>query len=87
MNSRIFAGVYPTGVVYSDRRREEDGDYARLAYLSFATLQLEFAKSCPKQLRAEIVQDAAKIQARQGNAYQVSTCGQSVILGNAAARV
>jgi hypothetical protein len=83
MNPRIFAGVYPAGIVYADRHREEHGDYARLAFLSYATLELEVEKSCPAQLRAEITEDAARIQARRGQQYQVSASGQTVLLGSA----
>jgi hypothetical protein len=85
MNPRIFAGVFPTGISYADRLREEHGDYARLAFLPFDTLQLEFSKTCPTQLKAEITEDAAKIQAQRGREYQVSASGQTVRLGSAAA--
>jgi hypothetical protein len=85
MNPRIFACVFPTGISYADRLREEHGDYARLAFLSYATLQLEFSKTCPAQLKEEITESAAKIQAQRGSDYQVSTSGQTVRLGSAAA--
>jgi len=85
MNPRIFACVFPTGISYADRHREEHGDYARLAFLPFATLQLEFSKTCPPQLKAEITEDAAKIQARRGSEYQVSTSGQTLRLGSVSA--
>lgn len=79
--SRLFVGVYPAGIVYADRKREKHGDYARCAFLDYATLTLEVEKDCPAKLREEITLDAAKIQARRGQEFQVSTCGQTVLLG------
>jgi hypothetical protein len=45
---------------------------------------LEFRKGCPVELRAEITDHAAAIQARKGEHLQISTCGQTVLLGSAA---
>lgn len=81
MNESIFAGVYPAGIVYADRKREEHGDYKRLAFLPFGSLILEIAHDCPANLWVEIEADAAKIIARRGEEYQISTCGQTVLLG------
>lgn len=85
MVNRIFAGCFPTGVSYADREREEDGDYKRLAFLPYTTLVLAFQPDCPAWARAEIEADAATLQARAGEAYQVTTCGQTVLLGSVAA--
>lgn len=82
MNERIFAGVFSTGIGYADRAREKHGDWARLAFLSFSTLELVIEKDCPAALRADIEANAAKIQARRGEQYQVSTCGQTITLGS-----
>lgn len=79
---RLFSGVYPCGIVYADRHREKGGDYARLAFLPYDTLQLTIEVDCPAELRALIEADAAAIQARSGQSYQVSTCGQTVMLGS-----
>ena len=81
---RLFAGCYPTGIVYADRARERHGDYVRLGFLSFSTLKLEIESDCPSELREIIVKDAAGIQARKGEQYQVSTAGQTVMLGGGA---
>lgn len=78
---RIFVGVFPAGICYADRLTEKDGDYKKLAFLSFSTLKLEFRNDCPRELRDEIQQDAASLQARKGSAFQISTCGQTVVLG------
>ncbi len=83
MNNRIFAGVYPTGILYADREREEHGDYARLGFLPFDTLDLQIDARCPAHLRADIEADAAPIIARRGETYQISTSGQTVTLGTA----
>lgn len=79
--NRIFVGAQPAGIVYADRQREVDGDYARLAFVSFKTLEVEFARRCPAELRAEILSDAAKLQARRGEKYPVDACGHTVTLG------
>jgi hypothetical protein len=81
VNPRIFAGVYPMGIVYADRQREAHGDYKRLAFLAFSTLVLDVEPDCPPALRAEIEADAAPIQAMKGQDFQVSTSGQTVVLG------
>lgn len=80
-DNRIFVGVYPEGIVYADRKRERCGDYARLAFLSFGTLTLEIAQDCPAALRQQIVADAARIRARKGEQFQISTSGQTITLG------
>ena len=79
---RLFSGVYPAGIVYADRSREKHGDYARCGFLPFSTLALEIEPDCPKALQALIKADAARIQARRGQSYQVSSSGQTVILGH-----
>ena len=81
MADRIFAGVSPGGIVYADRTREVGGDYKRLAFLPFKSLELEFERDCPHELRPAIEADAATIQARRGEYFQISTCGQGVLLG------
>lgn len=81
MNSRIFACCLGEGISYSDRQREKYGDYMALAFLPFSTLELEVYKECPAFLRPEIEEDAASIQKRKGEEYQVSTSGQTVTLG------
>ena len=82
----LFAGVFPTGISYCDRTREKDGDYLKLAFLSFHTLDLIFiGDRCSAALRATIEANAAVIQARQGQQYPVSSSGQTVTLGRGVA--
>lgn len=84
LSDRLFSGVYPTGIVYADRARERGGDYERVAFLPFATLSLEVARGQEKHpLLPLIREDAARLQARRGQRYQVSSSGQYVVLGHA----
>jgi hypothetical protein len=80
-DARLFACVYSTGIAYSDRTKEEHGDYKKVAFLSFKTLILEPAKGANKELLAAAVLDAKKIQARKGENFQISSSGQYVTLG------
>lgn len=81
-NDRLFSGIYPTGIVYSDRKREKGGDYLRLAFLPFGSLRLEWEPvTMPVELRAAIERDAAAIVAKRGELFQVSSSGQTVTLG------
>lgn len=79
---RLFAGVYPTGIVYADREREIDGDYMRVAFLPYSTLELQWAPGQhPRELRDEVELDAARLQSMRGQEFQVSTSGQTITLG------
>lgn len=79
--ARVMVAVHAAGVVYCDRQVEVNGDYKRLAFLPYDTLVLEWG-DCPSELlRREIERDASVIQAQRGQLWQVSTCGQTVLLG------
>ena len=79
----LFIHIAATGVAYSDRTREEEGDYAKLALLPFSTLEPFFFNGCPDPLRARIVDHMQTIRERRGEDFQVSTAGQTVQLGYA----
>lgn len=79
---RLFVGVMPTGIVYADRSREVDGDYARCAFLPFDTLFLAVAPKCPKDMVGLIEADAATIIARRGEQFPISSSNQTVLLGS-----
>lgn len=83
VTERLFIAVFPTGIGYADRKRERHGDYMQLAFLPFSSLELEWAKNTtvPANLRAAILKDAAKIQAKRGEQFSVSASGQTVKLG------
>ena len=80
-NERLFICIYPGGIVYADRTVEEAGDYKRLAFLPYSSLELEIKADCPTELAEQIRTDAADIQARRGQQFQVSACNQTVMLG------
>lgn len=80
MRDRLFIGIFPTGISYADRATEEHGDYAKVAFLSYESLELEIRR--PRSpLLPLIREDAARMQARRGEDFQVSTAGQTVRLG------
>jgi hypothetical protein len=79
---RLFIGVYPAGLVYADRGEEVDGDYKRLASLDYATLTLKFQDGCGADMAARIQKSAAELQGRQGEEFEISATGGTVILGS-----
>lgn len=79
--TRVFIGLFPTGIVYADRFKEEHGDYKRLAYLNYETLRLEVAPNVPPELQNYIMADAGSY--KRGQRLQYSSSGQSIILGSA----
>lgn len=82
-SERVFSGVYSTGISYADKDVEVHGDYKKLAFLPFSTLVLEwYANRVPPDVREYIEWDAAKMQARRGQQYAVSSSGQTVTLGS-----
>lgn len=80
-DSRLFIAMFPAGIGYADRSREEHGDYKRVAFLSYRTLQFEPEKGANKRLVEQARQHAATIQAMRGQELRVSFCGQTVLLG------
>lgn len=82
----VLLCIMPTGWWWSDRTREEDGDYVQLAFLSFSKLELEIFSSCPERLRQRIERKAAEFQALEGQDYRISTSGQTIRLGHALQR-
>lgn len=81
MKDRLFIGVYPAGIVYADRQREQHGDYKRLGFLSYYTLELKTLPDCPTDLRERIRAHAAGLIAKRCEKHTISACGQYVILG------
>ncbi len=76
----LFIGCMPTGLGYCDTRREESGDYKVVAFLPFSTLVLQI-HDLGSDLLPAIKADAAIMAAKKGEEYQVSTSGQTVLLG------
>jgi len=77
----LFVGCYPAGIVYGNRARDIGGDYQRCGFLSYGTLELDIEDGCPARLRPLIEAHASDLQARDGEDYQVSGVGQTVLLG------
>lgn len=78
---RLFIGIFPAGIAYADRHREEHGDYKRVAFLPFASLVLKPSRNASPELLQAAREHAATIQARKGERFTVSGCGQYIILG------
>jgi hypothetical protein len=78
---QVFIGVYPCGLVYADRCHLLAGDYKRLAFLPYKELTLDLEKDCPPELIPHIQAHAATIIAQRGQEFQISTSGQTIILG------
>jgi hypothetical protein len=77
-HQRLFCGLYPEGVVYADRGATANGDYKRLAFLSYRGLRLTIEPDCPPFLADKIRKDAAMF--KPGDHLVVTTCGQIVQL-------
>ncbi|MCH8552926.1 MAG: hypothetical protein LAT62_13385 [Natronospirillum sp.] len=81
MDSKIFIASMPTGLWYTDRTREEGGDYKVLGYLLYGSLELTVEPGCPAPLAADIRAHAKTLQDRRGESHQISTAGQTITLG------
>lgn len=80
LRARLFIGTMPAGICYADKELMEHGDYRRVAFLPYATLELKVSDPASDLLQ-EVKDHAATIQARRGEDYQVDACGHTVTLG------
>ena len=80
LRDALFIGIFPGGIVYCDRTKEEHGDYKKIAFLPYGSLKLEVYAPESKLVPA-IQAHAAEIQARRGQEFAISQCGQTVLLG------
>lgn len=78
--ARLFQGVYSCGMVYADRAVERDGDYRRLAFLPYDTLQIEYENDCPELWRPFLEQKVAEMLARAGQPFALAQ-NMSITLG------
>ena len=74
---RLFLGVYPCALAYSDRGRERSGDYVRIATLPYHSLELEWEKgephkTVPASVIARIEADAKQMAARRGQTFRIA---------------
>jgi len=81
VSDRLFIGIFPGGISYCDKARERDGDYTRVAFLPYTSLELKIEDDCPAELLPLILADAQSIQSRRGEFFRTSCCDQGVILG------
>jgi hypothetical protein len=82
LTERLFTGVYPGGIVYSDRSRSRGGDYVRVAFLPYTTLVLEVEKGEGRSdLLPLIRKDAERMAARRGERFPIDAAGHTVVLG------
>jgi hypothetical protein len=76
----LFVGIMPGGISYADKRSEEDGDYKKVAFLPYDTLDLRVYDS--KNSLLPIVKSHAKtIIDQRGKTFEISAAGQTVTLG------
>jgi len=81
-DERLFIGVYSTGLSFADRGRERHGDYLKLAFLPYRTLELEWTGApMPESMRKAIQRETAALRRRRGEDYPISSAGQTVRLG------
>ena len=76
LDDRWYCGKFPCGLVYADRAIEVHGDYKRVAFLPYSSLVLEIADP-NSPLIERVKSDAAALQARRGQVFAISTCGQT----------
>lgn len=77
----LFIAVMPAGLSYYDPTQEQYGDYKRIAFLDYHTLTLTWHGHCTPDMEKAIRADVAAMRARRGEQYEVSSCGQTVMLG------
>jgi hypothetical protein len=85
MNEIVGQYCFPTGLIYADRTRDDPRtqDYKRLAYLNYASLQLDLEPDCKGELADYVKTEAAKIQAMKGQLFSIAG-NMKVILGSEA---
>jgi hypothetical protein len=81
VSDRLFVGIFPGGISYCDKERERDGDYVRIAFLPYTSLELKIEDDCPAELMPLVLADAHSIQSRRGEFFRTSSCDQGVTLG------
>jgi hypothetical protein len=77
----LFVGVFPCGLSFCDKTRDENGDYLKVAFLPYATLKLEWYGKCPADMRLRIEATASEMIDKRGQEFRVTTSGQTVMLG------
>ena len=82
LQAKLFIGVFPGGISYCDRTIDDKGDFLRVAFLPYRSLELkEYEPAHP--LLPLIRKDAQAMQARRGEEFPIDGAGHTVILGGA----
>jgi|LSQX01.3.fsa_nt_gb hypothetical protein len=77
----LFIGVYPTGWSYSDKTNASSGDFKRLAFQYFDTLELKVYDDKDANKIELIKLLADKNVKMAGEYYQITSSGQKIKLG------
>lgn len=77
----LFIGVYTTGWSYSDKTDTSSGDFKRLAYQYYDTLELKIYDNSDDKKVALIKLLADKNVKMAGEYYQITSSGQKIKLG------
>jgi hypothetical protein len=81
VKARLFIGNYPGGMVYADRAVEKHGDYKRVAFLDYGTLDLR-VDSPRSPLLDAVRRHAANLQAKKGQYHALSATAARDAAGN-----
>lgn len=81
-SERYHMSIMPHGCWWIDRRKEIEGDYIAVAFLSFSDLKLKIYDNCPEEYHEVITRQAAEFQSMKGKEYKIKESGKVVILGN-----
>jgi len=76
----LFIGMFPTGIVYADKRKCKGGDYKRIAHLSFTTLDITVYDE-GNDLMPLVMEDVEGYLEKRGQEIEISSSGQTVTLG------
>jgi hypothetical protein len=79
---RLGIYVYPCGICYSDRQEYKWGDYKRVAFLDYDTLTFQPEPDANADVLAAAKRDAAMLQSRKGQRFDIDACGNCVVLGS-----
>ncbi|HRH47080.1 MAG TPA: hypothetical protein PKY82_35870 [Pyrinomonadaceae bacterium] len=77
---RLFVGFFAGGISFADTSKEVAGDYKKIAFLPYGTLELS-VHSPHSDLLPLVLEKAHSFQNRKGETLQISTTGQTVKLG------
>lgn len=81
LDDRIFVGINANGISFSNRIVIEKGDYSKMARYDFKAMKLVIEDLCHPTFATQIRNWIREQEYKKGQSFQVSTCGQSVNLG------